>query len=105
MRTRNLAQTTSGFRVRAEGARPGMTESPRRLLAFDEGDLDAFFHRLREPHHVPVGEPDAAVRVAFADMGRLAGAVNAVAFLRQRDPRSEERRVGKECRSWWGADH
>src|SRR5262249_59201045 len=39
------------------------------------------------------------VTVLFAD---LKGSME---LLANRDPRSEERRVGKECRSRWEADH
>src|SRR2546430_10158530 len=40
-----------------------------------------------------------------ADPARIAGERSVVAALRRIAGRSEERRVGKECRSRWSPDH
>src|SRR5690606_41589228 len=45
--------------------------------------------------------PKVRVEVASVDKVRLERTVSAVGTLRSRDSRSEERRVGKECRSRW----
>src|SRR5688500_19662573 len=60
--------------------------------------------RRRRQHDVPrlAGrlEPDEAVRVLVARFLDGPGEVHFLAGV----VRSEERRVGKECRCWWGAD-
>src|SRR5207302_5637786 len=45
-------------------------------------------------------------RGVLGNLRQLFGHQHLFALLLQRFPvRSEERRVGKECRSWWSSDH
>src|SRR3954447_3842115 len=78
----------------AKGSTDPTVCSPRGLLAVDEAHLDALLHRSAEPLDIPVGQADAAMGVAFADARRIAGAVDAIARLRQSDPHHADRIVG-----------
>src|SRR5437867_5445464 len=50
------------------------------------------------PIYFPPITPNAEFACAFGELGKAAHALVA-------GSRSEERRVGKECRSWWWRDH
>src|SRR2546426_10479367 len=78
------------------------------------GDLPIVLARAGPPHRAPLAEPDAVSppRARGDDPGHLAALLRD-AELERRAPqqlvglgaRSEERRVGKECRSRWSPYH
>src|SRR5207249_11500971 len=78
--------------------------APVDLRAPYRGAVRKAADRALEPLQGKLADPDAQVVAAAAEFVGLTGSPQAVALL---IPllRSEERRVGKECRSWGSADH
>jgi hypothetical protein len=74
-------------------ARIGAGGAARGLVT---GKLDdnTLRHRGCDLQRVPVGQPDAAMGLRLADLGRVGGAVDAIAFAVQPDPDQPDRIVG-----------
>src|SRR2546426_12283393 len=83
---RSLERSQAGFESGAAGA-------------LQAGAVRLVVRRLVDDVH-PELRPDVGERLADADV-QVVGLDDA----RPRDERSEERRVGKECRSRWSPDH
>src|SRR5260370_39287971 len=65
----------------------------------------AGLHHIRQFGGIPIRQADTSVGLRVSDVRRLRRSMNTVVLLRERYPRSEERRVGKECRSRWSPYH
>src|SRR2546427_12191993 len=106
------------FAALREGARrlraaPGFTAITILTLAIGIGATTAIFSAVNPILFQPLPYPDAARLVmvweAFNTGGRQQGTFGMYADLKERarsfESRSEERRVGKECRSRWSPYH
>src|SRR5256885_16257162 len=112
-----LPMTVEGFnRLHEQLKRLKSTERPAIIRAIAEarthGDLaeNAEYHAARERQSFVEGRlaelEDKIARAEVIDVSKLSGSVIKFgATVTLSDERSEERRVGKECRSRWSPYH
>src|SRR4051812_35560594 len=73
---------------------PGRAAGAAVLIISSLGDRpEAGLHHSRQAHHVPIGEPEAAVALGMADGRRLIGAMDAVMLLGEVEPGDADRTV------------
>src|SRR5438034_8502089 len=83
--------------------RPAATFSPEGLHdAPDPRNLVGLFVMLATEAVIALGEaPDPVTGQRKRELPHAAGLIDLLTLLREKTERSEERRVGKECRSRW----
>src|SRR2546427_12317055 len=89
---------TSSMRLLSLAARGGFLEralSDMRKVAWDRGPVRLGTHQRDDGARVPMWHDSEVAAIAYAVQNILA----------RRGSRSEERRVGKECRSRWSPYH